>query len=148
VRFAVSLIKIHTKRALNRVRTPFDMKSLNGPGKVLTREGMKKANPVCTKLAIIATIPDAALLLTSVRYKFYAGSWAIPTKRVKPMVKMMIPIFNSSTSHIPMAKFIKPANAKPSSREVLRLKRGTTTTDKAFAKGSIIDIKFKVIVAV
>ena len=47
-----------------------------------------------------------------------------------------------------MAKFIKPAKTNPNSNEVLRLKRGITTTEKAFAIGSIIDIKFNVIVAV
>ncbi len=60
----------------------------------------------------------------------------------------MIPILNSKKSLAPIAKFIKPASTKPSSKEVLRLKRGITTTDRAFAIGSIIDIKFKVIVAV
>ncbi len=60
----------------------------------------------------------------------------------------MIPILNSKKSLAPIAKFIKPARTKPSSKDVLRLKRGIKTTDKAFAIGSIIDIKFKVIEAV
>ncbi len=60
----------------------------------------------------------------------------------------MIPILNSKISLAPIAKFIRPARTKPSSKEVLRLKRGITTTDKAFAIGSIMDIKFNVFVAV
>ena len=61
---------------------------------------------------------------------------------------MMIPILNSNTSLNPIAKFIKPAETKPKSRDVLRLNRGIIMTDNAFAIGSMIDIKFKVIVAV
>lgn len=60
----------------------------------------------------------------------------------------MIPILNSNTSLAPIAKFIKPAKKKPNRRDVLRLNRGIIMTDKAFAMGSMIDIKFKVIVAV
>lgn len=72
----------------------------------------------------------------------------MPTTRVSAIVNIIMPVLNSVTSHIPIAMLMRPADKKPIKSAVLRLKSGTTNTEEALAIGSIMDIRFKVIVAV
>ncbi len=85
------------------------IKSLKGPGHVLIIVGMAKEKPVYTKLAMIATMPEVALLLISVRYKFYTGSCEIPTTRVNIIENITMPVLNSVTSEKPIAILMRPA---------------------------------------